>query len=301
MGTRSSAPALAKPCMRSGVSLSRCGSSQPRPPPVMPCSSDCQACSKLAARALRPSKCLPAKASAIFARASSRCSAWAWLRKRKASCNAVKGSAASCGRSGNNRGIRSRVSRSPARASGDVHKPCSNSASRASAPCERHTSAATSSSNSRWLPIISGASNACPVCKACSVSTRAQKPWMVKTAARSVSCSARRSRACRLAASSTASCRCRMRRVKAASGCSSTATGWPCSSASLIAAASARRLRRRARSSWVAASVKVTARIWPRLRPRSTTSRVTSVARVKVLPVPALASISCRPSRSMSR
>jgi hypothetical protein len=45
------------------------------------------------------------------------------------------------------------------------------------------------------------------------------------------------------------------------------------------------------RSSWVAASVKVTARLAMR-RPCSTTRRVNSVARVKVLPVPALASIS---------
>ena len=69
----------------------------------------------------------------------------------------------------------------------------------------------------------------------------------------------------------------------------------------VLPAAKAKRLRRRARNSCVAASVKVTARICPSVSPRSTTRRVTSVARVKVLPVPALASISCRPSRSISR
>jgi hypothetical protein len=51
----------------------------------------------------------------------------------------------------------------------------------------------------------------------------------------------------------------------------------------------------------VAASVKVTARIWPMRRPCSTTRRVNNVARVKVLPVPALASISRMPSSGSAR
>ena len=57
----------------------------------------------------------------------------------------------------------------------------------------------------------------------------------------------------------------------------------------------------RLRSSWVAASVKVTASTWPTRNPPSTTSRVTRVARVKVLPVPALASTSCTPDSGRSR
>ncbi len=66
-------------------------------------------------------------------------------------------------------------------------------------------------------------------------------------------------------------------------------------------AARARRSRIRRRSSWVAASVKVTARIWPMRSCRSTTSRVNSVARVKVLPVPALASIRRTPCSGRCR
>ena len=145
-------------------------------------------------------------------------------------------------------------------------------------------------------------SNAWPVSSACSASARAQKPWMVNTAARSIS----RSACCRRAR--------RRRRSPAAAGAGSVRGSGrlrrhgcrhaprDSRSARLASrAASARRRRRRSRNSWVAASVKVTARIWPTRRPRSITSRVTSVARVKVLPVPALASISCRPSQRRCR
>lgn len=66
-------------------------------------------------------------------------------------------------------------------------------------------------------------------------------------------------------------------------------------------AARARRSRIRRRNSCVAASVKVTARIWPMRSCRSTTSRVNSVARVKVLPVPALASIRRTPCSGRCR
>lgn len=204
-----------------------------------------------------------------------------------------------------------------------------SSAIAASAARCRHRSAATSPSNWRSLASSSGAANAWPLSSACSRSTRAQKPWMVNTAARSISSTACCKRRRKAAGVSLPPVRCvtRMARVSNASGASwRSGPGRDGSSARSVAvwaaateadvapgswiagdslaaraaptgasgtklAASTRRSRIRRRSSCVAASVKVTARIWPMRTPRSTTSRVNKVASVKVLPVPALASI----------
>ena len=200
---------------------------------------------------------------------------------------------------GNSTGSRSNAGKSFARSS----KPPDHNAARSSAPavscaCKRHRSAASSARRSRSLVSRVAASKPCPLSSACSRSTRAQKPWMVKIAARSVSSVAWRRRRRSESSPSSLCARCDSSncRVSTASALSPPASG-----ASSTSSVSCRRSRMRLRNSCVAASVKVTARTWPMRRPRSTTSRVTSVARVKVLPVPALASISCTPSSGMSR
>jgi hypothetical protein len=200
---------------------------------------------------------------------------------------------------GNSTGSRNSAGRSFDRSS----KPPDHNAARSSAPAlscawKRQRSAASSARRSRSLVSRVAASKPCPLSSACSRSTRAQKPWMVKIAARSVSSVAwcRRRRSAASLSPLRVRCDCSSWRVSAASALSSSAAG-----ASSRSRVSCRRSRMRLRSSCVAASVKVTARTWPMRRPRSTTSRVTSVARVKVLPVPALASISCTPSSGMSR
>ncbi len=189
------------------------------------------------------------------------------------------------------------------------HSATRSSAIAGSAARCRHRSAATSRSSSRSSVSSCGAAKAWPLSSACSRSTRAQKPWMVKMAARSMSsaaCCRWRRRAVGVSVLA-ARCAVRMARVRATSGGSCCGVGrdgavaisvaaeaaptrLPLASGTSVAA-SARRSRIRRRSSWVAASVKVTARSWPRRKPRSTTRRVNKVARVKVLPVPALASI----------
>ncbi len=121
---------------------------------------------------------------------------------------------------------------------------------------------------------------------------------MVKIAARSMRSAASRRRRAIARGDSPLDSRCASitARVIAASG-ESSASGSPAATRP----ATSRRLRIRARSSCVAASVKVTASTSPTSRRCSTTSRSTSVARVKVLPVPAEASIAWAPLSGRER
>ncbi|MNM38577.1 hypothetical protein D3C81_493370 [compost metagenome] len=227
------------------------------------------------------------------------CSRTAIDSSTAAFCRAGCGSstASGCGR-GCRGGEASSARRSAASASGVDHSQVNGSSVAGSLACTRQRSAASSSSSSRSLASSSGGSKVCPLSSACSRSTRVQKPWMVKIAARSISSAATCKRRFNALALSVPSCRwrCSTCRVSTASGVSSSPGG-----RSTRRAARARRSRMRLRSSWVAASVNVTARIWPIRRPCSTTRRVNSVARVKVLPVPALASISRVPCSGNAR
>ena len=211
----------------------------------------------------------------------------------RAACSAGVGSGGSGASGGSSTGSRSSARRSAPAPSG---RPSTTRRDRRHrphrAPCARHRSAASSSRRSRSLASSSGGSKPCPLSSACSRSTRAQKPWMVKIAARSTSSAALAQAAAQRVGAFVAACEVR------AAGCAGERDFGDrhsllrvAGSTSTSSSASSRRSRMRLRSSCVAASVKVTASIWPTRRPRSTTSRVTSVARVKVLPVPATASI----------
>ncbi len=214
---------------------------------------------------------------------------------RAAACSSASGSPSAwpgVGR-GCSTGWAISVPRSRASASGpSFHRPSRASALPVSAACTRHRSAANSACSLRALASSSGGAKVWPLSRACSRRTRAQKPWMVKIAARSISSTACCRRRCTAGALSSVRARCAVMiaRLRASSGGSSAVACVP-----ITRAARARRSRMRLRSSWVAASVKVTARIWPMRRFFSTTRRVTRVARVKVLPVPAEASIRAVP------
>ena len=293
------------PRMRSGVSLSRCAiiaSSGRRPPAPRPAT----------ARPVRNwprapcvrRSALAANACADASRARRRHGVRSAARSAsKAACSAGAGSALSCGRAGSSAGSRSRPPRSPASCVGRWSTaPAAARHRAASAPCARHRSAAISSRSSRSLPISSGASKACPVSSACSRSTRAQKPWMVRIAARSISCSAAAQARAALAASSRQLAlddaqrqrdfalvrRLGRRRRPAARRLRIGGQRQPLAQAlaqflgGRLGEGHRQDLRRRA----------------GRARPPGAR---TSVARVKVLPVPALASISCTPSSGRSR
>ncbi len=140
-------------------------------------------------------------------------------------------------------------------------------------------------------------------CAAYSPRTRWQKPLMVTTTASSMVSTAWRRR--RRSASALSSPDCRRRRSSAStlrSSPFSVSGAGPVGCAdgsSRSATQRCRRWRRRVRSSSQAARVNVMTRILRSGTACSTTSRAYNPARVKVLPVPALASISCMPLSGM--
>ena len=181
-------------------------------------------------------------------------------------------------------------------AAGDGHSAISVRASSASWHTCLHRSVATSSRRPRSFFNSSTSPGTWPASSAWSASARRQKPWMVCTGARSIASAARRRRVRSVSAVSCASAACTRRAVS-----TSPALAGSAAAPSARRAARPRRSRMRVRSSCVAASVKVTARICSTGSCRSITRRAYSVARVKVLPVPALASTSCRPDSGRRR
>ena len=218
-----------------------------------------------------------------------------WLRSANACSKRAPASArSSCSQvarsdspaSGNSRRAGSHnLGRLLARASGADHK-----RHRQSKPCAspllatRHRSAATSPHNSPALSMTSSSFNA-PARKPNSRSARWQKPWMVEIAASS-SCN---NAACRRRSSVASS-------MPVDRACAISAAVCNASSPSTLSPANRRsamrrRRRTRSRSSAVAARVKVTTSSFGNGTPPSSSRRSSHAVRVKVLPVPALASI----------